>query len=217
MAFNTISAFTLSYNSIYSNVYDSILFRKINVNDNDLIEITANLFLDVNFNKHVQWSLIISFKDLIKNKELYSVYLMSKLMTSFPYFYDYKGNVILHKTKFDNYFLRGYAILINRNDRTSNYIRPHEVSKNYITSREINIYEIDKSLNINDNDNEINDNDITQISENKLCYKCIDKILKNTLINGNTVQSDIMFLFNQLLETYLKKFEEQINEIELLF
>lgn len=212
MTFNTISAFTLSYNSIYSNVYDSILFRKINVND--LIEITANLFLDVNFNKHVQWSLIISFKELIKNKELYSVYLMSQLMTSFPYFYDYKGNVILHKTKFDNYFLRGYAILINKNDRTSSYIRPHEISKNYITSREINIYEIDKSLNINDNDNI---NDITQISENKLCYKCIDKILKNTLINGNTVQSDIMFLFNQLLETYLKKFEEEVNQIELLF
>jgi hypothetical protein len=210
MTFNKISAFTLSYNSIYSNIYDSILFRKIN---NDLIEITANLFLDVNFNKHVQWSLIISFKELIKNKELYLVYLMSQLMTSFPYFYDYKGNVILHKTIFDNYFLRGYAILINSNDRTSNYIRPHEVSKNYITSREINIYEIDKSLNINGNNDNDNDNDITQISENKLCYKCIDKILKNTLINGNTVQSDIMFLFNQLLETYLKKFEEEVNEM----
>jgi hypothetical protein len=203
-----ISAFTLSYNSIYSNVYDSILFRKINNNDNDLIEITANLFLDVNFNKHVEWSIIISFKELIQNKELYLIYLMSELMTS-PHFYDYKGNIILHKTKFDNYFLRGYAILINRNDRTNGYIRPHENSTDYITSREINIYEIDKSLNIIDNDNCNNDN----ISENKLCYRAIDKILKNTIINNHTVQSHIIFLFNRLLETYLKKFEEEINDI----
>lgn len=209
MVFFTISAFTLSYNSIYTNVYDSILFKKIinendNKNENDeLIEITANLFLDVNFNKHVKWSLIITFKELIKNKDLYLIYLMSQLMTTSPYFYNYKGDVILNKNNYQSYFLRGYAILINSNDRTSCYIRPHEISKNYITFREINIYEI---------------NDITtNIYENKLCYKCIEKILKNTIINGNTVQFDIMFLFNQILETYLKKFEKEVNEIELLF
>jgi hypothetical protein len=191
----TTTVFSLTYNAVYSNICDSILFKRFG----NLVEITPKIY-PYSYDKFKP-SIVIHYKELYAHKVLYSIYLLSRLLTCKEISYDYWGNIIYSEPDvYPNYFITGYAIIIKRNNRIPDYMKLYDFTDNLITDKEINAFEFKqpfKKINI----------EITKSKKLKMnSYKKINFILKNY----NSVN-----FFDKILKNIIDKIELELNSIEI--
>ena len=107
-----LTAFTLCFNGVYANITNSILFCKFK--NSNLVQITFRIYCSSE-KPPIFRTMVITMNELVNNKELYEVYLLSTLLTTnHEKIFQIDFNTLNELQVFNcpnNYVISGYRVI----------------------------------------------------------------------------------------------------------
>ena len=184
----TTTAFTLSYNGFYTNIFDYIIFKRSGY----LIKIVCNLF------QFTETFMVIHIKELYYYKHLHIIYLLSHLMT----FNNKKYNIL----SYDSFYKSGFAKFINNSHINALYYNIYKFNDslfiNSLTKTKKQKRLCYNNFNTILKENMIDINELINIF-NKILELYIKEI-KNELDDIEMNVLIILFIHNRLLPDLVK-------------
>jgi hypothetical protein len=209
-----LTAFTLCFNGIYTDITNSILFCKFD--DNNLIQITFKNYYHA-FKPAIMRTMVITMDELVNNKELYIVYLLSTLLTTnhgeiFQIgIKDLKEFQIYNYKHFNNRVITGYRVISKKDFKHLKITYPYDVvPENKVVSKKetfVYLWNTDPTAwNIG------NIAESHQETKNA-CKKFYKQIMKNKSLNFLLqILSDILENFIEVITNELIDIEENVKK-----